>query len=281
LVKIGFQGVSGAYSEQAALQYFKKESVQLCPLDDFPSVFKAVNSGAVRFAVVPIENSLAGSIHENYDHLRNNPVWICGEYKLHIDHCLIGRKGVRRDKIRDVYSHPQALSQCAEYLRKQKLKAHPYFDTAGSARFLAEEGEPHMAAIAGSQAAKDYGLRILERSIQDDPQNFTRFVVIKRRTRRLPKRDWSGPAKTSIVFSLRNVPGGLHKALSVFAIRDLDLTKIESRPLRGSPWKYLFYLDIEAHIEEERLARALQHLEEVTHHLQVLGSYPAVKKETV
>lgn len=279
-MKVGFQGVTGAYSEQAARQYFKasKSAIVLKPCADFESVFKAVNAGTVQYAVVPIENSLAGSIHENYDYLRQHPVWICGEYKLHIDHCLIARPGSRLAKIRRVYSHPQALSQCAGYIKDLGAEPCPYFDTAGSARFIGEAGESDMAAIASSQAAKDYQLRILARSIQDEPSNYTRFVVIKRQTKSTPALTWRGPSKTSIVFSLRNAPGGLHKVLSVFAIRDIDLTKIESRPLRGSPWRYLFYLDIEGHVSHPALKRALGHLEEITHHLKILGSYQAMDK---
>lgn len=274
-MKVGFQGIRGAYSEQAALLYFGDQNIDLRPIQDFESVFQAVESRKIQYAVVPVENSLAGSIHENYDHLRQNPVWICGEYKLHIDHCLLVKAGSRLTAIREVYSHPQALSQCAAFVRKIKATPMPYFDTAGSARFLAESGEKHMAAIASSQAGKDYGLRILAKSIQDDERNYTRFVVIKRRSKVDPPMSWQGASKTSIVFSLRNAPGGLHKALSVFAIRDIDLTKIESRPLRGSPWKYLFYLDIEGHISDPAVSRALSHLEELTHLLQVLGSYQA------
>ncbi|MFW7379474.1 MAG: prephenate dehydratase [Oligoflexus sp.] len=276
-MKVGFQGVSGAYSEQAALQYFRGQKIQLQPMSDFESVFRAVEARKLQYAVLPIENSLAGSIHENYDHLRQKPVWIIGEHKLHIDHCLLAKPGSKLEAIREVYSHPQALSQCMAFIRKIKAQPMPYFDTAGSARFLAESGEKHMAAIASSQAAKDYGLRVIAKSIQDEETNYTRFVVIKRRPKAYPAIDWKGASKTSIVFSLRNAPGGLHKALSVFAIRDIDLTKIESRPLRGSPWKYLFYLDIEGHVSDPAVARALGHLEEVTHHLQVLGSYQAVE----
>lgn len=274
-MKVGFQGISGAYSEQAAMQYFRGQQIELRPMPDFESLFQAVEARKIKYAVVPIENSLAGSIHENYDHLRQKPVWICGEHKLHVDHCLLGRRGSRLDKIREVYSHPQALSQCGGMIRKLKAVPMPYFDTAGSAKFIADAGEPHMAAIASQKAAKDYGLRILAKSIQDDESNFTRFVVIKRRQKTAPPLSWKGPSKTSIVFSLRNAPGGLHKALSVFAIRDIDLTKIESRPLRGSPWKYLFYLDIEGHLSDQPVARALDHLQDVTHNLQVLGSYQA------
>lgn len=272
-MKVGFQGIQGAYSEQAAISYFAGQKLNLKPLPDFESVFQAVKLRKIQYAVVPIENSLAGSIHENYDHLRQNPVWICGEYKLHIDHCLLVRPGSKLSDIKEVYSHPQALSQCAGYINKIKAKPSPYFDTAGSAKYLADSGNKHMAAIGSSQAAKDYGLKILARSIQDDERNYTRFVVVQRRPKNFPNKTWQGASKTSIVFALKNTPGGLHKALSVFAIRDIDLTKIESRPLRGSPWKYLFYLDIEGHVREPALASSLKHLEEITLDLQILGSF--------
>ncbi len=274
-MKVGFQGVPGAYSEMAAVRYFHKrsEAMTVQPIDSFEEVFAAVMKQRIRYAVLPIENSLAGSIHENYDHLLHHDVWICGEYKLKIDHSLLACKGAKLSDIRTVYSHPQALSQCASYLRQQRVEVRPYFDTAGSARFVAQSGSHEIAAIAGAHAAKDYNLKVLASSIQDDVQNYTRFFVIERRPKRFKKESSGQHWKTSIVFSLKNVPGGLHKALSVFAIRDIDLSKIESRPLRGSPWKYLFYLDFDGHFQQDAIARALGHLEEITENCRVLGSY--------
>ena len=278
-MKVGFQGIPGAYSEMAALKYFGKQTkdFELRPLDSFTKVFAAIDARRINFAVLPIENSLAGSIHENYDHLLNADVWITGEYKLKVDHSLLAKKGSKLDDIKAVYSHPQALSQCNAYLRAKGVEIMPYFDTAGSARFVAEQERSDIAAIAGAHAAKDYGLKVLESSIQDDDLNFTRFFVLQKRPKRLPNPDWHGKSKTSIVFALKNVPGGLHKALSVFAIRDIDLTKIESRPLRGSPWKYLFYCDFEGHYSDEDISHVLNHLSEITEFCKVLGSYEQSK----
>ena len=278
-MKVGFQGIRGAYSEMAAQRYFKQLSkpIDLRAFDSFEKVFAAVMQKKIRYAVLPIENSLAGSIHENYDHLLHHDVWICGEYKLKIDHSLLACKGARLSDIKSVYSHPQALAQCASYLRGMDVDILPYFDTAGSARFVADSGRKDMAAIAGAHAAKDYNLRVLASSIQDDVQNYTRFFVLEKKPKQLARLQSLSHPKTSIVFSLKNVPGGLHKALSVFAIRDIDLTKIESRPLRGSPWKYLFYLDFEGSYREDHINRALSHLDEITENCRVLGSYEQSK----
>jgi prephenate dehydratase len=269
-MKVAFQGEAGAYSEQAVFNYFGK--VETFPCESFDAVFDAVNDGKCEAALVPIENSLAGSIHQNYDLLLKNDLHINGEYPLRVRHCLIVVPGVKMTDIKKAISHPQALGQCAGYLRSHEIKAEQVYDTAGSVKMLKESGARDTAAIASRRAAELYGMEILEEGIEDNPENYTRFLAISR-TATKPE----GESKTSIVFTLKNVPGALFKALSVFALRDIDLTKIESRPLQGSPWEYLFYIDFVGATHNVQVQKALDHLGEYAVMLRVLGSYPRFK----
>jgi prephenate dehydratase len=269
-MKIAFQGEPGAYSEQAVFDYFGQ--VETVPCESFDAVFDAVNLGKCEFALIPIENSLAGSIHQNYDLLLRNNLYINGEYPLRVRHCLIANLGVEKTDIKKAISHPQALGQCAGYLRNHGIKAEQVYDTAGSVKMIKESGERDVAAIASRRAADLYGMQILEEGIEDNPENYTRFLAVSQNSKK-PETE----AKTSIVFTLKNVPGALFKALSVFALRDIDLTKIESRPLQGSPWEYLFYIDFIGAEHEETAKRALDHLGEYAVMLRVLGSYPRFK----
>ena len=266
-MRVAFQGEPGAYSEEAGHGYF--DAPEMVPYESFEAVFAAVASGACQYGLIPIENSLAGSIHQNYDLLMQQALHIVGEYFLRVRHCLIGFPGVALDEIRRVISHPQALGQCAGHLRELGVKTEPAYDTAGSVKLLKAEGERTTAAIASKRAAEIYEMQILEEGIEDNPENYTRFLVISPRDSQ-PE----GEAKTSIVFTLKNQPGALFKALSVFALRDIDLTKIESRPLAGKPWEYLFYIDFIGATHEEQVRRALDHLGEYALMLRVLGSYP-------
>ncbi len=266
-MRVAFQGEPGAYSEEAGTAYF--EDVEMVPYPSFEEVFEAVASNACRSGFIPIENSLAGSIHQNYDLLLRHELHIVGEHFLRVRHCLIGFPEASLSEIKFVISHPQALSQCAEYLSELGVNADPVYDTAGSVKMLKERREPHTAAIASKRAAHIYRMQVLEEGIEDNPQNYTRFLEISTMPVSPEKN-----AKTSIVFSLENQPGALFKALSVFALRDLDLTKIESRPLVGKPWEYLFYIDFLGTTEEAHTQRALDHLREYAVMLRVLGSYP-------
>jgi prephenate dehydratase len=272
-MKIAFQGEAGAYSEQAVFNYFGKVDTQPC--ESFDVVFDAVVSNQCESALIPIENSLAGSIHQNYDLLLRHNLHIVGEHFLRVQHCLIAMPGVKKEDIKKAISHPQALGQCAGYLRSHGIKAEQVYDTAGSVKMLKESAALDTAAIASRRAAEIYGMQILEEGIEDNPENYTRFLAIQREST-VP--DASEEAKTSIVFTLKNQPGALFKALSVFALRDLDLTKIESRPLQGSPWEYLFYIDFIGAPHEEITKRALDHLGEYAVMLRVLGSYPRFKR---
>ena len=271
-LRIAFQGEAGAYSEAALLAFSairKLEKPQSVPCASFDEVFQSVEKGNSELGFIAIENSLAGSIHRNYDLLLQHKLSVVGEYYLRVSHCLLGCPGVKLEEIERVISHPQALAQCDGYLRSLGVIIEAAYDTAGSAKIVSERGDCKTAAIASRRAAEIYGLEILADSIEDNPENFTRFLAIS------PEPDEPGEdAKTSIVFSLKNVPGSLFRGLSVFALRDIDLTKIESRPLQGKRWQYLFYIDFIGSQDEERCRNALNHLQEITSFFKVLGSYP-------
>ena len=269
---VAFQGEFGAYSEQAARAYFNQE-LELLPQPSFRALFSALDCGKADFAVVPIENSLAGSVHENYDYLLEHRLPIIGEIILHISHNLMVFPGVKKDEIRRVISHPQALGQCRHFLEEWNgLQIEPSYDTAGSAKMLHEKELRDTAAIASKQAAGDYGLEIIDSNIESNRQNYTRFLILSRETQ-TPENG----GKTSIVFATKDIPGALFKSLAVFALRDINLLKIESRPLHGKPFSYYFYLDFEGSIKEEAQANAINHLKEITAFLQILGSFETGK----
>lgn len=267
-LRIAFQGELGAYSELAIYGYFGRD-VDVAPNPAFADIFRLVDNGECDHGIIPIENSLTGSIHENYDLLLKHDLVITGEVKLRIMHNLIVNTGVTLDGIRRVYSHPQALSQCKDFLAGlENADLVSVYDTAGAARRIKETGARDEAAIASEQASRDYGLEILKAGIESNHMNFTRFLVLSREL--APEME---NTKTSIVFAARNIPGALFKSLSVFALRDIDLYKIESRPIPGSPWVYMFYLDFDGDLRMERTKRAITHLEEIASFLKVLGSY--------
>jgi prephenate dehydratase len=271
-MRIAFQGEPGAYSEAAIFAHFGN-GIKSVPCESFELVFASVASGVSDCGLIPIENSLAGSIHRNYDLLLQNTLVVVGEHYLHVHHCLVALPGVELGEIRRVISHPQALAQCDGYIRSLgQVKAEASYDTAGSVKIVREQNDRTLAAIASRRAAKLYGMQVLAEGIEDNPANITRFLVIS------PQPVEPGPdAKTSIVFSLKNEPGSLFKALSVFALRDIDLTKIESRPLQGKPWEYLFYIDFIGATQNESVRKALDHLGEYALMVRVLGSYTRFK----
>jgi prephenate dehydratase len=276
-LRAAFQGEPGAFSHEAALRLLGENLiVQPCPR--FEDVFAALRDQRVDAAVIPIENTLHGSVHENYDHLLHFDHRIAAEINLRIVHNLIAAPGVPFRAVKRVFSHPVALNQCLQFFAAHpQLESTPFYDTAGSVKMVLEEGLKDAAAIASAVSAGIYGGRILRRSVEDGRQNFTRFFLLRRPDQPpLPLRQAGAKGwKTSLVFTTRNQPGSLFRALSAFALRDLSLTKIESRPLRGRPWEYLFYLDFLGAAGDERVKRALGHLEELADMLRVLGSYRA------
>ena len=269
---IAFQGEHGAYSELAAFEHFGSE-ITTVPCESFEDVFEAFSQGKCTHVLLPFENSLAGSIHRNYDLILRHEVHIVSEYNLKVSHCLMGLPGVTLEEIREAHSHPQALAQCEHSLTRLGIKKVAEKDTAGSARLVKEWKNPHIAAIASSRAAQVYDLQVFVENLEDNPDNYTRFLALTHQPLAVDDPE-NGDFKTSVVFSLKNQPGALFKALSVFALRDIDLSKIESRPIPGRTFEYMFYVDFLGHQQALNCARALDHLGELATYLRVLGSYP-------
>ena len=268
---IAYQGVRGAYSEAAALRF--NASAEVLPRTAFGDVFSAVEARQATHGIVPIENTIGGTIHQNYDLLLEHELPIVGEVQLPVVHQLIVNAGTTLDQIRRVYSHPQGLAQCEAFLRTlENVEIIATYDTAGSAKMIKEENLKDSAAIASERAATIFGLEVLQSGVQDYEDNITRFLIISREPTPL-----GTPDKTTIVFTVANEAGALSKALSVFAFRDIDLTKLESRPIPNRPFEYLFYADLSANRDDLRCARALMHLAEFAPSLRTLGSYPSWK----
>jgi chorismate mutase/prephenate dehydratase len=265
---VAFQGELGAYSENAVYQVFGSK-VHAKPCRDFRDVFENVKLKEVAAGVVPVENSLEGSINQNYDLFFNYDLKVCGEVIVRIEHCLIVNPGTRMDQIKSVYSHPQALAQCRSYLEKAGWEIVPAYDTAGSVKIIKEEKLLSAAAIASQRAAELYGMQILAKDIADNKDNFTRFFVLSHEDS-VP----TGKDKTSIIFSAKHEPGSLYNALGEFAKRNINLTRIESRPTKKTAWEYNFYLDFEGHRTEQKCKEALKALEKYAIFVKILGSYP-------
>ena len=267
---VAFQGERGAFSENALLRYFP-EGARGVPYPEFRDVFDAVLAGKVRFGIVPVENTLTGSIHQNYDLLLQYPdIRIVGEKIIRIVHHLIGLPGAALEGIRRVYSHPQALSQCALFLERfPEWEKVPFYDTAGAVGFIAREARPENAAIASLEAARAHGMKVLKEGIESNSRNYTRFVIIAREeTARVREAN-----KASLVFATANTPGSLFQALRVLAERNINMVKLESRPIAGKPWEELFYLDVAIPEAEEPFRLALEELKGVTEGLRILGVY--------
>jgi arogenate/prephenate dehydratase len=266
-MRIAYQGEPGAFSEAAARRVDPAAELMACRT--FEEVFDAVEGGPAGCGVLPIENSIGGTIHRNYDLLLEHQLSIVGETEVPVVHHLLALPGATLEGLRRIYSHPQGLAQCERFLRRLSgVEVIATYDTAGSAKMVADTGALDAAAIASARAGHVFGLVSLAASIQDFDDNVTRFIIVGRRPF-----DHVTPRKTTIVFTVPNEPGALFKALSVFALRGIDLTKLESRPVRGRPWEYLFYADLAASREDLRCARALGHLAEFAPMLRTLGSY--------
>jgi chorismate mutase/prephenate dehydratase len=267
-VNVAFQGEKGAYSESAVYKFFG-ESVAVVPCRDLTETFESVAKKETEYGVVPIENSIEGSINQTYDLFLNYDLKVRGEVIVKIDHCLISNPNTSLDAVDTVYSHPQALAQCRNFLEKSGWELVPTYDTAGSVKMLKEKELENAAAVASERAAKLYGMKILARNIADNPENYTRFFV-------LSKDDSlrTGKDKTSIIFAAAHKPGSLYNALGEFAKRRINLTRIESRPTKQKPWEYNFYLDFEGHRSEPSCAEVLEALCQYAVFVKILGSYP-------
>jgi prephenate dehydratase len=264
-MRLAYQGEPGAYSEAAALQFAGPQAETL-PCKTFDEVFEAVTKRRATHGVVPLENSIGGTIHRNYDLLLEHEIQITGEIELDVVHCLQALPGTKIEDVKTVYSHPQALAQCERYLKDLGVTVEAVYDTAGGAKLVAEQKLAGAAALASRRAAEVFGLEVLQEAVQDYEYNITRFAIIGG----APSPDAN---KTVIVFALPSTPGALFKALSVFALRDINLTKLESRPIRGRPWEYLFYVEVDGRRDDLGCARALTGLAEFAKWTRVLGSY--------
>ncbi len=278
---VAFQGERGAFSEEAARKLLGHD-VEVLACRTFDDVFAAVTSGRASSAILPIENSLAGSVLRNYELLAENKLTIRGEVYVRIELNLIGLPGARIEDIRTVYSHPVALAQCQRFLGGHAFEVKPAYDTAGSVKTAVENARLDEAGIAGAAAAEIYGAKILAKGIEDHHRNYTRFLLLTPGT---PAGVGSHAAvssphadtrrKTTILFRTSNRPGALFRALAAFALRDINLSKIESRPIEGRPWEYSFYVDVSGDASDPTVARAIDHLHEMCETVRVLGSYPA------
>ena len=264
---VAFQGERGAYSEAAVHAFFAPD-IPVKPFRTLSEVFSSVEEASVKSAVVPIENSLEGAVNETYDLLLTTGVRVCGEVNLRIVHCLISRPETSFKEVKVVYSHPQALAQCRRFIETYRLEPKPVYDTAGSVIML-KKTDKSAAAIASLHAAKIYGMKVLKRGIEDSHSNYTRFFVLGMKDS--PR---GGADKTSIIFSAKHVPGSLYRILGEFASRKINLTKIESRPTRKTPWEYVFYVDFEGHRTDRLCEEALREVRTRALFLKVIGSYP-------
>ena len=264
-IRIAFQGERGAYSEMAIMLKFPTSTA--IPLKTFYDVFETVKNHRNGIAVVPIENSIEGSVSETYDLLLQDKIYVSGEIFQRINHCLIVNKDYK--KIINVYSHPQALGQCRNYIQRNKLEPIPAFDTAGAVKFIKENKMMSSAAIASRRAAEIYDMEIFDEGIEDKKNNFTRFFVISKQLVDKP----SGKDRTSIIFALEHKPGSLYQVLKEFSRKSINLTRIESRPTKETPWEYYFYVDFDGHYNDEKVKLTLNRIKTQTKFFKLLGSY--------
>jgi prephenate dehydratase/prephenate dehydrogenase len=267
--RVIYLGIKGAFSEQAARQYFG-DTVEYISAQSFSEIFHAVQSGEADYGILPIENSLAGTVAQSYELLTQHDVRVVGEVILHIEHALLALPGVELANIKKVRSHPQALEQCAEFIKRHHLEPVSWYNTAGSAKDLAHENLTDTAAIASPVVAEIYGLNVLAHNIQDMAGNYTRFLILGHK-----HQPPTGHDKTSLIFVTTHKPGSLVECLLCLSTRQINLTKIESRPQRDKPWEYIFYIDFEGHEDDASVREALADLTAKSAYVRVLGSYPA------
>jgi prephenate dehydratase len=267
-LKVGFQGESGSYSEASARIQYPDPNYSFVPFRSFRELFEGVESSTVDLAVVPIENSTEGSVNETYDLLVEKPLYVIGEIYQKIHHCLIINKNSSPDEISVIYSHPQALAQCRKYIQNRHLESVPMYDTAGSVKFIKETRNASAAAIASKHAAQIYDMKVVEEDIEDNSNNFTRFLIISNRYD-----SNTDDNKISVIFSISHTPGSLYSILKEFALRNINLTKIESRPTKNIPWEYYFFVDLEGNINDDEVSASLSAVKTATIFFKLLGSY--------
>lgn len=265
---VAFQGVHGAYSEDAIFQYFG-EGTRTLPCAEFRDLLSAVDRGTCTHGVIPVENSIEGSVTLANDLLLESDLSVVGEVLVWVRHCLIGQKFAELEDVRKVYSHPQALGQCSKYLSSHpKWEKIPSYDTAGSVMMIKERGLREEAAVASRRAADHYGLKVLKADIQNTSRNFTRFFVLdKNPPSHLPA------DKTSLAFTTKNVPGALHRCIGAFADHGVNITKLESRPRKERTWEYVFYIDIDGSVSDQNVKEALIDLMRKASFVKIFGSY--------
>ncbi|RNJ75442.1 MAG: prephenate dehydratase [Nitrosopumilus sp. B06] len=265
MVLVSFQGERGAYSEAAAEKFFEKCTT--LPLGTFADALDAAADGRAEYAILPVENSLEGSIGASYDLLHHTMLRVTGEIYHRIEHCLIGSGSLENTDT--IYSHPQALGQCRKFIEQHNMKTIPTYDTAGSVKIV-KGLDNNCASIASQKASAIYGVPIITRNIADNPNNHTRFLILAQ-----SESSSTGSDKTSIIFSIRHEPGSLYRILAAFNESGINLTKIESRPTKTNAWEYNFYVDFEGHKDDPQIQKVLEQIERETTFIKVLGSYPA------
>jgi len=264
--KISFQGEHGAYSETSAQKFFEN-NIETVPCRTFHDVLEQTESGSSDYAILPVENSIEGSVGQSFDAILSSNLYAVGEIYLEIHHCLISAGEI--DEITTVYSHPQALGQCNDFIQKKSLKTVPTYDTAGSVKIIKELSERSVAAIASKNAAEIYSMPVIKEEIENDPNNVTRFLIFSKQQTKPTLND-----KTSIIFSINHEPGALYEIIKEFSSSDVNLTKIESRPKKGTAWEYNFYLDFVGHISDPKINSVIDKLKKNTKFLKIIGSYP-------
>jgi prephenate dehydratase len=266
MFKVAFQGEPGAYSQAAAVSFFK-ELIETIPHPTFYDALDSTEKGSADFTILPVENSLEGSVGESYDLLLTTKLRVVGETYHRITHCLIGLQNL--EEIDTVYSHPQALGQCRKFIQNNHLKPIPTYDTAGSVKILLELKRDNIACIASRKAAEIYNVPIIKEGIEDNSNNYTRFLILANNKKEKTSKD-----KTSIIFAIKHIPGALYNILEKFNANKINLTKIESRPTKDTPWEYNFYVDFEGHQDDSSILDTIEKIRPNTTFLKILGSYP-------
>ncbi len=269
MIKVSFQGERGAYSEAAARSFFA-EDIETVPLSTFTEVLESTISGNTDYSVLPVENSLEGSVGESYDLLYSTSLNAMGEIYHRIEHCLIGNGSL--EEVDTVYSHPQALGQCRDFIQKNNMKTVPTYDTAGSVKIIKEINKKNVSCIASKTASQIYKMPIVSENIANKLNNYTRFLVLSKKIS-----DETGSDKTSIIFSIKHEPGSLFRIIENFHSYNVNLTKIESRPTKSKNWEYNFYVDFEGHAKNPQILKMLEKIKNKTLFMKTLGSYPSAK----